>query len=431
MTGPTADTAQADTAQADTALLDAGRADAEVAVALGDLARLVNAGVPGCDGASISLLRDGEPSTLAASHEVVRRLDEAQYSRGAGPCVTAMHEQRKVTVDDYRADGRWPDVAADIETAGMRASLSLPLSEGGQVLGGLNLYACTQGAFTEPSRDAAESFARQAVVMLGYLRQLHAERAAHARERAMSLALQRSLLPTLPELAGISSAGRYRAGARHAQVGGDWYDLFGLPDGAIGIAIGDVMGHDIAAAAAMGQLQSVLRSYAYEGSSPSVVLDRLDRLVQDFDMAQLATVVYARLVLDDGPAGRSGMLLFTNAGHPPPLVRLPDGTVSRLRRGAAPLIGVLPPGQARRGEGALVLPAGSLLLLYTDGLVETRDRDIDHSVDALATALAALPADLSPEATCDALLSAMARPGHDDDDVALLAVRIDDPAPAG
>jgi hypothetical protein len=100
--------------------------------------------------------------------------------------------------------------------------------------------------------------------------------------------------------------------------------VFALPDGAIGLAIGDVMGHDLAAAAAMGQLRSVLRSYAYEGSSPSVVLDRLDRLVQDFEMAQLATAVYGRLVLDDrpatstgtatsGPTGGAAMLLFTNA----------------------------------------------------------------------------------------------------------------------
>jgi serine phosphatase RsbU (regulator of sigma subunit) len=109
----------------------------------------------------------------------------------------------------------------------------------------------------------------------------------------MAVGLQGSLLPTLPRLAGISSAARYLAGGPDAQVGGDWYDLFALPDGAIGVAVGDVMGHDVAAAAEMGQLRSVLRSYAYEGSSPSTVLDRLDRLVQAFDMAQLATAVYA------------------------------------------------------------------------------------------------------------------------------------------
>lgn len=98
------------------------------------------------------------------------------------------------------------------------------------------------------------------------------------------------------------------------------------PDGAIGVAVGDGMGRDVAAAAAMGQMRSVLRSYAYESSSPSVVLDRMDRLVQGFEMAEVATASYGRLLLQGGTA----TLLFSNAGHPPPLVRRPDGVVERL-----------------------------------------------------------------------------------------------------
>ena len=262
--------------------------DPEIVAALRDLARLVSSGVPGCDGASISLLADGEPSTLAASHGHIRTLDQAQYSRQFGPCVTAMREATEVTVEDYTDETRWPEVEEDLRDAGVRSSLSLPLSQSGRVIGGLNMYAQAPRSFGATSRDAAQAFARQAVVMLGYLQQLHAERAARLQERELSAALQRSLLPTLPDLPGISCAARYLVGSAHAQVGGDWYDLFALPDGAIGVAIGDVMGHDLAAAAAMGQLRSVLRSYAYEGSSPSVVLDRLDRLVQDFEMAQLA-----------------------------------------------------------------------------------------------------------------------------------------------
>ena len=190
------------------------------------------------------------------------------------------------------------------------------------------------------------------------------------------------------------------------------------------------MRHDLAAAAAMGQLRSVLRSYAYEGSSPSVVLDRLDRLVQDFDMAQLATAIYGRLVLDNRPdptgtsTASSAMLLFTNAGHLPPLLRTPDGTVTVLRRGAAPLIGAVPPGQARRGEGAVLLPTGSVLLLYTDGLVETRTEDLDTRINILSSAFAALDPDVTPDQVCEALLAAMSQPGQDDD-IALLALRID------
>lgn len=402
----------------------------EIDELLRDLARLVSQGVPGCDGASISLLADGEPSTLAASDEHIDTLDQAQYSRKAGPCVTAMRNDTEITVEDYTTETRWPEVDEALRAAGVRSSLSLPLSRDGQVIGGLNLYAQTPRSFGVTSHDAARAFARQAVVMLGYLQELHAERAARTHERDISAALQRSLLPTLPDLPGITCAARYLVGSEHAQVGGDWYDLFALPDGAIGVAIGDVMGHDLSAAAAMGQLRSVLRSYAYEGSSPSVVLDRLDRLVQDFDMAQLATAIYGRLVLDDRPGGSiSGpaMLLFTNAGHLPPLLRAPDGTVSVLRRGATPLIGAVAPGQARRGEGAVLLPAGSILLLYTDGLVETRTDDIDTQIDTLASALAALDPQATPDEVCDALLTAMTRPGQDDD-IALLALRISQPA---
>ena len=404
--------------------------------ALSDLADLVCQGVPGCDGASISLLRQGSPSTLVATSDRVRELDDAQYDRDRGPCVTAMREGREVTVGDFDVEGRWPEVDGHVRAAGVRSSLSLPLTGGGQVLGGLNLYAEQPESFGVESVAAAEAFARQAVAMLGHLQQLHAERAARDRERQVSAAVQRSLLPTLPDLPGITVAARYRVGSQHAQVGGDWYDLFALPDGAIGLAIGDVMGHDLAAATAMGQLRSVLRSYAYEGHSPSVVLDRLDRLVQDFEMAQLATAIYGRLVIDtdrDGSPLGSGMLLFTNAGHPPPLLRLPDGPALVLRRGAAPLIGALPPGHTRRGEAAVVLPAGSLLVLYTDGLIERRDRDLDDGIDLLAAALAGLDPQATPEQVCEHLLAVMVQPGQDDD-IAVLALRLEpaaDRRPAG
>jgi serine phosphatase RsbU (regulator of sigma subunit) len=331
-----------------------------------------------------------------------------------------MRDGRQVTVDDFTTDARWPSFAGVAAEAGVRSSLSVPLLAGTEVIGGLNMYGNAPAAFAAASRTSAQSFARQAAAILGYLQQLDSERAARAREHQVAAALQASLLPTLPELAGVTCAARYRSRDQDAQVGGDWYDVFSVPDGAIGVAIGDVMGHDLAAAAAMGQLRSVLRSYAYEGSSPSVVLDRLDRLVQGFDMAQLATAVYGRIILD----GEATMMLFTNAGHLPPLVRRPDASTYRLHRGASPLIGALPPGQARRGEAAVALPPGSLLALYTDGLVETRHRDVDAGIDILSAALSDLPADTSPEEACDALLDA-ASTDNQDDDIALLVMRID------
>jgi serine phosphatase RsbU (regulator of sigma subunit) len=393
----------------------------ELRRALADVARLAWDGVPGCDGASVSLIHDGRPSTVAATHDRIRAMDAAQYDRGHGPCVSAMADQEPVTVEDYEGEGRrWPGVADQALAAGIRSSLSLPLLQGRETTGGLNLYGSAPAAFTVQSQVAAETFARQAALMLGYLQQLHTERASRQREQQVAAALQRSLLPTLPDIEGISCAARYLVSTDHAQVGGDWYDLFTLPDGAIGVAVGDVMGHDLAAAAAMGQLRSVLRSYAYEGSSPSVVLDRLDRLVQGFEMAEVATAIYGRLLLSRG----SGLLVFANAGHLPPLLRHPDGSVHRLDRGGSPLIGALAPGMARRGEAAETLPPGSLLLLYTDGLVETREHDVDQGIDRLCATLAALDPTTGPEHVCDAVIAELV--GADqDDDIALLAMRID------
>jgi len=169
----------------------------------------------------------------------------------------------------------------------------------------------------------------------------------------------------------------------------------------------------------MGQLRSVLRSYAYEGSSPAIVLDRMDRLVQGFAMAALATALYGRLSIDRG----EGLFLFCNAGHLPPLVRHMDGSVQRLERGAHHLIGALPPWESFRGEAAVTLPAGSVLLLYTDGLVETHTRSFDDGIYQLSTALADQAPEQPPTQICDALITAMV--GEDpEDDVALLVIRI-------
>jgi|tagenome__1003787_1003787.scaffolds.fasta_scaffold20883506_2 serine phosphatase RsbU (regulator of sigma subunit) len=404
-----------------------GQFSRELREALEDLTRLAQDAVPGCDGASISVLHEHSVSTLAATQRRITDIDKAQYQRGDGPCVAAIRENRAVTVEDYHTERRWPGVAAEAVEAGMSSSLSLPLVDSrGQTLGGLNMYGGARAGFGEASRRQAGVFARQATLMLTQLQLLHDERAARADEYEVAATLQRSLLPTLPVLPGITSAARYLVSHEQAQVGGDWYDLFALPDGAIGIAIGDVMGHDLGAAAAMGQLRSVLRSYAYEGSSPSVVLERLDRLVQGFDMAQVATAIFGRLLRDD--AGVT--LLFSNAGHLPPVVRDRDGTVHRVEYGTSTLIGVLEPGERPRAEAAVRLPEGSLLVLYTDGLIETREREYDAGMDVLHAALSALGPQAEPEEACDTLLLALVG-DRQEDDIALLAVRIDPlPEPA-
>ncbi len=396
----------------------------ELARALHDLARLARDGIPGCASASVTMRNDGDVRTMSASDDRARAIDEEQYAWESGPCLSAMWRRVVVSVPDYDNEVRWPHVTAKGRAVGVHSSLSLPLGGDGNVLGALNLYGDTVGAFGDSSLQTADLFTRQAGVVLRYVEQVRAERARNARELAVAASLQRSLLPTVTNLPGVSAAARYLVSGSAAQVGGDWYDLFELPDGAIGVAIGDVMGHDVTAAAAMGQLRSVLRSYAYEGSSPSIVLDRMDRLVQGFGMAEVATAIYGRLTLGNGNGNGNGMFLYSNAGHLPPLVRHPGGRVERLDRGAHHLIGALPPGRQRRGEAAATLPAGSLLLLYTDGLVETRTRSFDDGIDLLSAVLARSDDDRSPAQTCDALLEALV-PADPEDDVAVLAIRMD------
>ncbi len=398
------------------------RTRGELVSALDDLARLAWHGVPGCDGASLSLMAIGEATTLAATHDSVRDLDTVQYDAGQGPCISAMREGRIFTVTDYATETRWPTVDPAFREAGVRSSLSLPLTDDGVTLGGLNMYSDKPSAFTEQSSQAAATFARQAVMLLGYLQQLHTERAAHAREHAIAATLQRSLLSTLPQIAGLCSAARYLVSSEHAKIGGDWYDLFAIPDGSYGVAIGDVMGHDVGAAAAMGQLRSVLRSYAYEGVAPPVVLDRLDTLVQGFDMAELATCFYGQLELHaDGAT-----LRYSNAGHLPPLVRRPDGWVDLLDAGASTLIGVQPTNNPDRTEGVVTLDPGAMLVLYTDGLIETRTSDIDDRIDSLRGFVAGLRVGLTAEQVCDALVTTFGTTPQDDD-IAVLVVIIEGP----
>lgn len=245
-----------------------------------------------------------------------------------------------------------------------------------------------------------------------------------AAERRLAQASHNSLLPrALPSVPGLVCAARYLPSGQAGSISGDWYDLFALPDGAFAVSIGDVMGHDAAEAAQMGQLRGALRAYAYLGSGPAQVLDQLDALVQGLDMAPLATVLYGRLVLDQDGA----LLRYGNAGHPPPLVRHPDGTVSQLTGAASCLIGAPSCGLPVRSETAVHLPAGSTLLLYTDGLIESRvhghRQDPDESLDRLTQLIADLPTVTGPAALCKHVTDELVDSGHDDD-IALLALQI-------
>jgi anti-anti-sigma factor len=235
-----------------------------------------------------------------------------------------------------------------------------------------------------------------------------------AREHRNAETLQRSLLPDrLPIIPGVEFASRYFPGGAGLEVGGDWYDVFTLPRGRLGLVIGDVVGRGLPAAAAMGQLRTALRAYAIETDSPAGVLQRLSRLVDKFEAAQMATLIYA--VLD--PDTRT--LSFASAGHPPPLLIGPDGLASYLMEGRSPPLGV---SKAAQAEVTVTVRPGSTLVLYTDGLIERRRGSIDESMEALRTAVEGHHGNL--DSLCDDRVLQHPRPESRGDDVALLLVRL-------
>ena len=234
--------------------------------------------------------------------------------------------------------------------------------------------------------------------------------------------LQRNLLGPPPQVAHLETAVRYLPATRHAEVGGDWYDAFRVPDGTTMLVIGDVAGHDAPAAATMAQARGMLRALAQSvPGSPTAVLHALDRAFTNLDMHTLVTVTVATLDLRPVAAGVRGpvRLCWSNAGHPPPVLITADGTVELLERTPNRLLGVSP--DAERVDHEVQLAPGDTLFLYTDGLVERRTVPLDDGTAWLVQELGRIGRE-PLERLCDDLVAEM---GTDlDDDVALLAVRL-------
>ncbi len=319
---------------------------------------------------------------------------------------------------------RYPDdpaAAVVYDRLRLRSVMVVPIRARGRVLGTLTLATQLPYGRRYTSRDLhlATDLAGRAGLAVDNARLYEVEHAAAA-------TLQRSLLPVVPEVPGMQVAARYLVGVDGNQVGGDWYDALNLPDGAVGIAVGDVVGHDLRAAAAMGQLRGVLRSYAWDGGRPGSVLDRCDQLVQGLEMAAMATAVYARIE-PGGPDG-ARLLRYANAGHPTPLLLQPDGELVRLDEHRSPMIGAVPRLGRRSGDGrsdaAVRMVPGSTLLLYTDGLTDVSGEDADERTELLERTVAGMPAGADAEAVVQRVLD-VCIPAELRDDVALMAVRLD------
>ena len=285
---------------------------------------------------------------------------------------------------------------------GIRSLLGVPLIAGGKVIGVLHVGSLTPRTFTEDDAGLLQLAADRAAVTVQSLRS--------ADDRIAAAALQRSLLPSaLPSVPGVDIAARYVPGS--GVVGGDWYDVFVLPSGELGVVIGDVAGSGLAAAIIMGRMRSALRAYALETTDPAEVLDRLDRKMQHFEPGALATVLYA--VLD--PALDRAYL--SSAGHLAPVRAVPGEVGEMVDIVPGLMIGVDP--SVRRLVTTVKIAHGGVLCLYTDGLVERREYPLDEGLARLCGAVTAT----APERVCASVMGALVGNAPARDDIALLALR--------
>ncbi|MER5427948.1 SpoIIE family protein phosphatase [Streptomyces sp. NPDC002588] len=332
------------------------------------------------------------------------------------PQLRCLTSGQAVLEPDLKAATGW--LAQDPEYAGrlltqVHSLIAVPLVARGVVLGIASFYRAEDPApYGDDDRSLAQELATRAALSID-----NARRYTHERTRV--LALQRRLLPHgLPDQEAVEVAHRYLPA--ESDVGGDWYDVIPLSGTRVGLMVGDVVGHGMLSAATMGRLRTAARSYAELDLPPDEVLTHLDNLVARLDREDPegegagiigATCLYA--VYDP----TSQRCVMARAGHPPPALVRPDGTVSYPDLPAGPPLGLggLPFDAVEVG-----LPEGSQLVLYTDGLIEDRHRDVDVVLDELRGTLT--HAGRTPEETCQAILDAVA-PAHPCDDIALLVAR--------
>jgi sigma-B regulation protein RsbU (phosphoserine phosphatase) len=381
-----------------------------------------------CDWAFVSLLgEDGGPGEESWAHrDPARRADLATYLtkrlRNTGDDVSMV--DALVSGQPVHMAVRQELVAPSLPTEEVRAAWRrlgtssytiVPLRARGATFGALALLNThVRPPHTELEIAIAVEVGRRGALALDNAR-------LYGRQLKVAETLQHSLLTAPPQPDDLEIAVRYRPAASYQQVGGDWYDAFQQPDGATMLVIGDVVGHNIDAAAAMGQIRSILRGIAYDRpESPARVLTRVDRVLTGLTIGTLATALVARIEQPPDLAGEGlRRLRWSSAGHLPPLLQRPDGTVRPLDSSPDRLLGADSSGE-RRDHDALLQP-GDTVVFYTDGLIEHGRTGIDEGITRLIDHLAEL-AGQPLEKLCDLLLDRIA-PGRADDDIAILAVR--------
>jgi phosphoserine phosphatase RsbU/P len=321
---------------------------------------------------------------------------------GAGFAGRIAAEVKPVVVDDVDTADLYNPI---IRAVGIRSLVGAPLITEGRLVGVIHVGSRSIRQFGPEDVDLLQMVAGQ-VALAVEARRSNVERAAAA-------ALARSLIPTrLPVVLGLDLAARYLP-AHEGGVGGDWYDVFRLPDGHFGVVMGDVVGRGLAAAVVMGRLRSALRAYALEALDPAAVLERLDRKLRHFEPGQMTTVLYG--VIDP----TLSTIDIASAGHPLPVIAAPGSTPTLVEAHVDRPLGVS--AGRRRRTTSIELCSGTLLALFTDGLVERRGEVLDRGFERLCAALTPQ----SAERSCAAAIAALMPAAGWADDAALLVIRRD------
>ncbi len=349
---------------------------------------------------AVILLLDAPTGQLVATaakglEEEVRRGVRVGVGRGFAGRVAATRQP--VTIDDVTPAHVVNPILLD---KGIRSLLGVPMVSGGDLIGVLHVGTLTPRRFSPDDVRLLQLVADRASTA-GQAR-------AQVLDRQAALALQRGLLPSqLPHAPGLDLAARYVPG-HDLGIGGDWYDVFPLPSGWLGVVIGDVSGHGLRSAVIMGRIRSALRAYALICHDPAETLTALDHKIDHFEAGTLTTVVYALIAPDRATAH------ISSAGHLPPVLALPDRPARPADVAVDRPLGVGRPTRNRH-TAILDFPPGATLVFYTDGLVERRAEVIDTGIDRLTATVRPGPAD----ALCDRIM-ALAADGHPTDDIALL-----------
>jgi phosphoserine phosphatase RsbU/P len=372
---------------------------------------------------------DGGPGEEAWAHsDPARRADLETYLRGrlrepagdtavVGALLTGEPVQVPV-IDDQAVAPTLPtdEVRAAWQRLDTTSCTIVPLRARGETFGALALMnAGDQPVQGEMDLAIAVEVARRGALALDNAR-------LYGRQLKVAETLQHSLLSPPPQPDHLEIAVRYRPAASYQQVGGDWYDAFSQPDGATVLVIGDVVGHNVDAAAAMGQIRSILRGIAYDRpGSPAQVLSRVDGVLGGLGVSTLATALVARTeqTPEQQPSGQR-TLRWSSAGHLPPLLLHAGGRVDVLTSSPERLLGA--EASCPRSDHEQVVVPGDTVVLYTDGLVETGRTGLDEGIERLCRELSRL-AGLPLDELCDRLLERLV-PGRADDDIAVLAVRV-------